>query len=135
MRKLNIGLFVAAAIAVVSCKGGAQMKNETGGPANKAELCKKLTPEYVNTASGLELHQFKWLDSDRLIGELPDRWNHLVGYNARRRDASLVHYTLGGPYFAEYSACEYADEWRAERDAMLHAGGRAFAGAATSRAE
>ncbi len=42
--------------------------------------CKALTPEYVNTASGLELHQFKWLANDDLIGELPDRWNHLVGF-------------------------------------------------------
>jgi len=36
--------------------------------------CKALTPEYVNTASGLELHQFKWLGDDNLIGELPHRW-------------------------------------------------------------
>lgn len=86
--------------------------------------CRALTPDYVNTASGLELHQFKWLASDELIGALPDRWNHLVGYNPPRRDASLVHYTLGGPYFPDYQDCEYATEWRAERDAMLHAGRR-----------
>ena len=54
-----------------------------------------------------------------MIGALPDRWNHLVGYNAPRADAALVHYTLGGPYFAEYAACEYAAEWHRERDAML----------------
>jgi len=81
--------------------------------------CGALTPDYVNTASGLELHQFKWLAGDHLIGALPDRWNHLVGYNAPRRDAALVHYTLGGPYFREYADCEYAQEWRRERDAML----------------
>jgi lipopolysaccharide biosynthesis glycosyltransferase len=81
--------------------------------------CKALTPDYVNAASGLELHQFKWLVDDSLIGELPDRWNHLVGYNARRTDAALVHYTLGGPYFREFSDCEYAREWQRERDAML----------------
>jgi hypothetical protein len=81
--------------------------------------CRALTPEYVNSASGLELHQFKWLQSDELIGALPDRWNHLVGYNPPRRDASLVHYTLGGPYFEEYRSCEYSKEWFAERDAML----------------
>lgn len=40
--------------------------------------CRALTPEYVNSASGLELHQFKWLESDDLIGELPENWNHLV---------------------------------------------------------
>lgn len=81
--------------------------------------CKALTPEYVNTASGLELHQFKWLGDDGLIGELPERWNHLVGYNPPRPDAALVHYTLGGPYFEEYRDCEYSTEWRTERDAML----------------
>jgi hypothetical protein len=32
-----------------------------------------------------------------------------------------VHYTLGGPYFDEYRDCEYAAEWFAERDRMLHA--------------
>jgi hypothetical protein len=81
--------------------------------------CKALTPEYVNKASGLELHQFKWLGDDGLIGELPERWNHLVGYNPPRPDAALVHYTLGGPYFEEYRDCEYSAEWRTERDAML----------------
>jgi len=84
--------------------------------------CRALTPEYVNTASGLELHQFKWLGNDELIGELPARWNHLVGYNAPSKDAALVHYTVGGPYFDEYRECEYAKEWFAERDAMLYAG-------------
>ena len=81
--------------------------------------CRALTPEYVNTASGLELHQFKWLGDDKLIGALPERWNHLVGYNPPRRDAALVHYTLGGPYFDAYRDCEYSKEWFAERDAML----------------
>ena len=81
--------------------------------------CSALTADYVNRASGLELHQFKWLGNDELIGALPDRWNHLVGYNPPRKDAALVHYTLGGPYFAEYAQCEYADEWRQERDEML----------------
>jgi len=86
--------------------------------------CKALSPEYVNRASGLELHQFKWLENDELIGALPDTWNHLVGYNPPRQDASLVHYTLGGPYFPQYKDCEYASAWFAERDAMLHAGQR-----------
>ena len=49
------------------------------------------------------------------------RWNHLVGYDAPRRDAALVHYTIVGPYFEEYRNCEYAPEWFAERDSMLRA--------------
>ena len=86
--------------------------------------CKALTPEYVNTASGLELHQFKWLESDAMIGELPHRWNHLVGYDAPDDDIALAHFTIGGPYFPEYENCPLADQWRAERDAMLYVGSK-----------
>lgn len=73
--------------------------------------CKALTPDFVNKASGLELHQFKWLHDDTLIGELPQRWNHLVGYDTPDPDAALIHYTSGGPYFAEYANCEHAQTW------------------------
>jgi hypothetical protein len=93
--------------------------------------CRALTPEYVATASGLELHQFKWLGDDALIGALPAHWNHLVGYDRPRRDASLVHYTIGGPYFDEYRDCEYSAEWFAERDRMLNVERRAKAAAAS----
>lgn len=91
--------------------------------------CRALTPDYVNAATGLELHQFKWLESDALIGELPSRWNHLVGYDAPRADAALVHYTIGGPYFAEYQDCEYSREWFAEKAHMLEVQQRARAAA------
>jgi hypothetical protein len=77
------------------------------------------TREYVNTASGLELHQFKWLESEALIGDLPMKWNHLVGVDQPDPGAALVHYTIGGPYFQEYRGCEFTDEWLAEHDAML----------------
>ena len=87
--------------------------------------CKALTPEFVNTASGLELHQFKWLESEDLIGALPARWNHLVGYDAPRADAAVAHFTIGGPWFEGYAGSEYAPQWRAEREAMLGARGRA----------
>ena len=33
--------------------------------------CTALSADYVNTATGLELHQFKWLSDDSQIGELP----------------------------------------------------------------
>ena len=88
-------------------------------------LCHALTPEYVNQASGLDLHQFAWLENDDLIGALPHEWNHLVGYDPPRPDAALVHFTLGGPYFPEHADCEFADDWRVEQEAMIHAGERA----------
>ncbi len=82
--------------------------------------CKVLTPDFVNTASGLELHQFKWLESDGLIGEIPQRWNHLVGYNEPDPNAALIHYTTGGPYFNEYADCEHSASWFDARNRMLH---------------
>jgi hypothetical protein len=81
--------------------------------------CRALSPDYVNTASGLELHQFKWLADDAQIGELPARWNHLVGYDPPDPRVANVHFTTGGPYFAEYADCEFAEEWRACRERML----------------
>lgn len=74
--------------------------------------CDALTPKYVNTASGLELHQFKWLSDDNLIGELDKEWNHLVGEYEYNPEAKIVHFTVGGPYFHEYENCDYAEEWR-----------------------
>lgn len=81
--------------------------------------CKALTPEFVNTATGLQLHQFKWLGDDELIGALPATWNHLVGYSEPRADAANVHYTLGGPYFEEFAHCEHARGWFDERQGMM----------------
>jgi len=84
--------------------------------------CRALTEDYVNTATGLQLHQFKWLENDSLIGDLPLDWNWLVGEYDYKPDARMVHYTLGGPYFADYRDCDYAAEWFAARDRMLFAG-------------
>jgi lipopolysaccharide biosynthesis glycosyltransferase len=86
--------------------------------------CTALSTDYVNRASGLELHQFKWLNDDSLIGELPARWNHLVDYDPALppTDISFLHFTEGGPYFDAYKTCGYADLWFAERDRMLFAG-------------
>lgn len=80
------------------------------------EKCKKLDLDYVNTAAGLALHQFKWLESDDLIGELPATWNWLVNEYDYLPDANLVHFTDGGPYFDEYKDDDYAEEWFAARD-------------------
>ena len=74
-------------------------------------LCNRLTPDYVNSASGLELHQFKWLPNDDAIGNLPLEWNWLVGEYEYNKDAKNVHWTLGGPYFEDYARSDYADEW------------------------
>lgn len=84
--------------------------------------CTTLTPQVVESESGLYLHQFKWLSSDSEIGELPNAWNYLVGEPVPRpTEPKLVHYTLGGPYFEKYAGCEYAEHWRAEHARMSFA--------------
>ncbi len=74
--------------------------------------CTALTPEYVASASGLALHRFEWLQ-DSQIGALPHRWNHLVDYDPPRpaEELSLLHYTIGGPFFREFRNSSYADNW------------------------
>lgn len=83
--------------------------------------CRALTPEYVNTATGLELHRFRWLETEDLIGEVPHRWNHLVDYDPQlpASELSILHYTEGGPYFKDYRNCGYAAEWIEEYGRML----------------
>ena len=81
--------------------------------------CGALTRDYVNTATGLQLHQFKWLDRDDQIGEVPVTWNYLVNEYEYREDAKLVHFTDGGPYFEDYKDDDYAEEWFAMRDKVV----------------
>lgn len=52
-----------------------------------------LMPEYVNTASGLDLHRFNWLEIEEI---------------------SALHYTSGGPWFLDYAHCGYANDWPRE---------------------
>ena len=75
--------------------------------------CRALTPNYVNYASGLELHRFKWLN-DNEIAQLPLEWNWLVGEYPPNPAAKILHYTLGGPWFEPTRNCEHAEDWRAE---------------------
>jgi hypothetical protein len=96
----------------------------------QCERCTALTADYVNTASGLELHRFHWLEGDHEIGPLPDRWNHLVDVQpapatteeaAAEAAPSLLHWTLGGPWFREQRTMggALAAEWfGAREDAM-----------------
>jgi hypothetical protein len=77
-------------------------------PANK-----NLTVEMINSLPGRDLHAFCWL-KDEEIGELSPEWNYLVGHTKGVDNPAIVHFTEGLPSLAEYSDCEYADEWRAE---------------------
>lgn len=78
----------------------------------------RLTPLALDTWPGRELHAFSWL-KDREIGELPASWNHLVGVSAPVPVGSspkLLHYTLGGPWFADWSGGPLDNLWLHERE-------------------
>ena len=86
-------------------------KNWSSFMLMNCKKCTTLTPDYVNKASGLELHQFKWLESEELIGEIPLEWNWLVGEYEHKEDVCNVHYTEGGPWFEEYKDVDYSQDW------------------------
>jgi len=88
-----------------------EKKNWSSLMLMNCKKCTQLTPNYVNRATGLELHQFKWLEGDHLIGDIPLEWNWLVGEYDYKKDVNQVHYTKGGPYFEEYTTSDYSNDW------------------------
>ena len=76
------------------------------------EQVQTLTPDLVNTRSGLHLHRFNWL-TDSAIGALPVSWNYLEGWNSETDcdDPIAVHFTRGGPWFEKWSGVEFGHEW------------------------
>lgn len=89
-------------------------KNWTSVMLFNNQKCKALTADYVNTAPGLDLHQFKWLESIDEIGALPEEWNHLVGYSVAEKPISAYHFTSGGPWLPNYEQCEHHQQWDEE---------------------
>jgi lipopolysaccharide biosynthesis glycosyltransferase len=74
---------------------------------------RKLTPEFVQKATGAQLHRFTWIEDDR-IGELSSEWNWLPDEYGANPNAKLLHYTLGTPCFHEFATTPQADEWHRE---------------------
>jgi lipopolysaccharide biosynthesis glycosyltransferase len=78
-----------------------------GHPDNR-----KLTPEYIETASGKELHRLEWAEN---VGELPIEWNWLPDEYGENPQAKLVHYTCGTPCFHDWAMSPMASLWHRER--------------------
>lgn len=89
-----------------------------GHPSNAA-----LTPEVVNRETGSFLHRFSWL-KDEEIGAIPETWNWLEGWCAKPAAGhpNVVHYTRGGPWFAEWQDVDYGDLWLSEAAALKRTG-------------
>lgn len=80
------------------------------------EACRRLTVEAVNSAPPKYLHRFEWA-RDQDIGQLSYEWNWLEGhYSTAKGDLppAAIHYTRGGPWFADWQHVDFADDWRAE---------------------
>jgi lipopolysaccharide biosynthesis glycosyltransferase len=75
---------------------------------------RRLTPEFIEKATGAQLHRFSWIDDER-IGELPKEWNWLPDEFGPNTDAKLLHYTLGAPCFHEFATTPQGEEWHRER--------------------
>ena len=78
------------------------------------ELNCHITPEFVQNATGAQLHRFSWIP-DELIGEIPIEWNWLPDEFGTNQNAHLLHYTLGTPCFKDFATSPMADEWHRER--------------------
>jgi len=76
---------------------------------------KLLTPEFVMKQTGAFLHRFTWLE-DAEVGALPKEWNWLTTEYEDNYQASLLHYTLGTPCFADYKNAEMSDVWHAAHE-------------------
>jgi lipopolysaccharide biosynthesis glycosyltransferase len=72
----------------------------------------ELTLHNLNKWPGRDLHAFKWL-KDEEIGELDNKWNHLVDINDNLllNKATILHYTLGGPWISGWEPKESDAKW------------------------
>jgi hypothetical protein len=74
-------------------------------PANRV-----LTPKFIQEHDGTFLHRFQWLQDDE-IGELDSTWNYLAIEYKPRKDAKLIHYTLGTPCLIDFKDAEMSEIW------------------------
>ena len=80
-------------------------------------LHRALTPQFVAACSGSHLHRFAWLP-DELVGELPSKWNVLVGELGETGECAIAHFTLGIPAMPHYHSCLHSGEWWKTLDRM-----------------
>lgn len=71
---------------------------------------RRLNITMLNQWPGRDLHAFKWLHDDE-IGELPQRWNYLVGLTHAPADPVIAHFTEGGPWLQNWEPRETDDLW------------------------
>ena len=96
-----------------------QRKNWSSLMVFNNKKCKVLTPNYVENANGLFLHQFKWL-KDQEISAIDKKWNVLIGEQAIPKKPKAIHYTVGGPYFKHHRNTKMASTWNFYFKKVIH---------------
>ncbi len=105
-----------------------KMKNWSSLMLFNCSKCRNLTLDYVNNSSGLQLHQFHWLEEENLIGEIDKNdWNFLVDVQSlssksiKKNNPKLIHWTLGGPWFEDSLSSDkyFSDEWFEARKKVI----------------
>lgn len=97
------------------------MKNWSSVILFNCNMCRSLTPHYVEEATGKQLHQFEWLGEkrDRLIGDLPPEWNQLVDVHEGSPRDGIIHWTNGSPYFGDYRNARASNLWDGELHSLM----------------
>jgi lipopolysaccharide biosynthesis glycosyltransferase len=73
------------------------------------DKCRVLTPEFIE--SDQDIFGLGWANGD--VGEIPDEWNHCVGYQDPKQ-AKLYHYTQGLPCWPETQGLAEDQAWQSE---------------------
>jgi len=76
--------------------------------------CETLTPHYIDDEEN-KLFDFAWTPD---IGNIPDEWHYVVGYDAPRDDAKLWHFTQGIPEHPECREHHGAELWKSYKQSM-----------------
>lgn len=74
------------------------------------EANRRINLSMLNQWPGRDLHAFNWLH-DSEIGELPARWNWLVGLQPQPEDPAICHFTEGGPWLPNWEPRETDKIW------------------------
>lgn len=78
------------------------------------ERCRCLTPEMVGDLQ-FDALSMRWAST---VGEIPKRWNQIVGYGDAPPGAACYHYTQGIPAFYETHDSQHSNHWhRMKREA------------------
>ncbi len=83
---------------------------------------RELTLDAVNTQSGAYLHRMQWA-ADEEIGALAPTWNWLEGWCEPEPGTipKAIHFTRGGPWFAQWRNVAFADLWLEEFERVKRA--------------